>query len=268
MPNAIEITVADRVATLVLNRPRQLNAIDMPMRQALADAVKQLAAQSEVGSIVLTGSGGNFCAGGDVKTMNTVPDVEKSRQRMLDLQPLVLSLLQLDKPLVAAVEGVAFGAGFGLALTADFVVAAEGARFCCSFARMGLVPDFATGFTLPRLVGLQRAKALVFSARELSADEALTSGLVAEVCERGAALQRAQAMASLLAQGSPTAFSLSKRMLMASFENDMGAMMAKEADGQAIAYASAYHLDAARRFLAKEPSRFAVPAAAPESKAR
>ena len=179
---------------------------------------------------------------------------------MRALRPLVRGLLQLDKPLVAAVEGVALGAGFGLALAADFIVAGGDARFCCSFARVGLVPDFATAFTLPRILGLQRAKALVFSARELPAAEALQQGLVTEVCDPGAALRRARELALLQAAGSPTAFSLAKRMLLASFQSDVGTMLEMEAAAQGIAYTSDYHTDAVQRFLAKEAPRLRWPA--------
>lgn len=269
MYSTLELSAADGVATLVLNRPRQRNAIDMAMRQELLEAVQQIARDPQVQSVVLTGAGGHFCAGGDVKTMGQIASAEKGRQRMLDLQPLVLTLLQLDKPLVAAVEGVALGAGFGLALTADFIVAGRDARFCCSFARVGLVPDFATAFTLPRIVGLQRAKALVFSARELPAAEAMEQGLVAEVCDPGAALGRARELALLLATGSPTAFSLAKRMLLASFQSDVGTMLGMEAAAQGIAYTSDYHTDAVQRFLAKEAPRFrwAAPGSEPKKTA-
>jgi 2-(1,2-epoxy-1,2-dihydrophenyl)acetyl-CoA isomerase len=266
MYSTLELSVADGVATLVLNRPRQRNAIDMAMRQELLQAVHQMARDPQVQAVVLTGAGGHFCAGGDVKTMGQIASAEKGRQRMLDLQPLVLSLLQLDKPLVAAVEGVALGAGFGLALAADFIVAGGDARFCCSFARVGLVPDFATAFTLPRILGLQRAKALVFSARELPAAEALQQGLVTEVCDSGAALQRARELALLLANGSPTAFSLAKRMLLASFQSDVGTMLGMEADAQGIAYTSDYHTDAVQRFFAKKAPRLNWPAPASEPK--
>ena len=266
MYDTLEFSVADSVATIVLNRPRQRNAMDMAMRQELLQVVQQVARDVEVQAVVLTGAGGHFCAGGDVKTMGQIASAEKGRQRMLDLQPLVLALLQLDKPLVVAVEGVAFGAGFGLALTADFIVASDTARFCCSFARVGLVPDFATAFMLPRILGLQRAKALVFSARELMAAEALAQGLVAEVCDAGQAQMQARKLALLLVNGSPTAFSLSKRMLLASFQNDVGAMLGIEADAQGIAYTSEYHKDAVQRFMAKEAPRLRWPAPGPESK--
>lgn len=266
MYNTLELSIAESVATIVLNRPRQRNAMDMIMRQELLQAVQQVARDLEVQAVVLTGAGGHFCAGGDIKTMGQIASAEKGRQRMMDLQPLVLALLQLDKPLIAAVEGVALGAGFGLALTADFVVAGDTARFCCSFARVGLVPDFATAFTLPRILGLQRAKALVFSARELTAAEALQQGLVAEVCHAGKAQMQARKLALLLVNGSPTAFSLTKRMLMASFQNDVGAMLGIEADAQGIAYTSEYHKAAVQRFLAKEAPRFRWPARESESK--
>lgn len=247
------------IATLVLDRPRSLNAIDAGLRDELRDAVERLATDASVGSVIITGAGGNFCAGGDVKTMGGISTVQEGRERILALQPLVRGLLEFPKPVIAAVEGVAYGAGFGLALAADLVIAGEGARFCCSFGRVGLVPDFALAYTLPRLVGMQKARQLVFSARELSAGQALQEGVVAEVCPGGRALARARQLARHLEDYSPTAFGLTKQMLAASLQSDLATMLRMEADAQAVAFASAEHVKAARRFAARKPPRFSWP---------
>lgn len=247
------------VATLVLNRPDRLNAIDADLRGELHAAVERLAADPSVRSLVITGAGGNFCAGGDIKTMGTIRTEQQGRERILALQPLVKGLVQFPKPVVAAVDGVAYGAGLGLALSADLVIASEGARFCCSFGRVGLVPDFAVAYTLPRLVGMQKARQLIYSARQLTAVQALQQGLVSEVCQAGGALARAQQLARCLVDYSPIAFALAKQMLAASFQSDLAEMLRMEADAQAIAFASAEHKDAVQRFAAKEPPKFSWP---------
>ena len=255
----LDVHVAGGVAVLTLNRPDAFNAIDARLREDLYAAVQRLAVDPDVGVLVVTGAGGNFCSGGDVKTMGTMTDPEQGRDRVQALQPLVRAMLELEKPLVAAVEGVAFGAGLGLALTADFLVAAQGARFCCSFGRVGLVPDFGAAFTLPRIVGLRRAKELVLSAREFGAAQALQWGIASEVTAQGGALQRAGELAALLVQGSPMAFGLAKRMLTNSLHSDVDAMLGMEVECQGQAFASDWHIQAAQDFRARQPARFRWP---------
>lgn len=259
MNGPLDVRVAEGVAVLTLNRPQAFNAIDAALREALLDAVRGLSADAAVQVLIVTGAGGNFCSGGDVKTMGAMSDAGQGRERVLALQPLVRALLLLEKPLIAAVEGVAFGAGLGLALTADFLVAGQGARFCCSFGRVGLVPDFGAAFTLPRTVGLRRAKELVLSAREFDAGLALQWGVASELSEQGGALQRAQELAALLARGSPMAFALAKRMLTASLHSDAEAMLAMEVECQGEAFASDWHAQAAQAFRERQPPAFRWP---------
>ena len=156
----LELRIHDGVATLTLNRPEARNAISTAMKDELSTVVPQIAADPGVRAVVLTGAGGVFSAGGDLRGMDEVRasmTVEGWRDRMRSVHPLIRTLLEMDKPLIAAVDGAAFGAGFSLALLADFVLASPRARFCLSFMRVGLVPDFAAMYTLPRVVGVQRA---------------------------------------------------------------------------------------------------------------
>jgi len=159
---------------------------------------------------------------------------------------------------VAAVDGPAFGAGFSLALAADFIVASPRARFCLSFMRLGLVPDFGAFHTLPRIVGVQRAKELMLSARELSADEAKALGIVFELVPEDQVLCRAQALAASFVQASPMAVSLVKRALGAA-PTDLHTMLEMEADAQALCFGSAPHKVAVARFLDKQPALFQWP---------
>lgn len=255
----LEVRVEDGVATLTLNRPRRLNAIDFELRVELAQAVAMVQKDTAIRCVMLTGAGSNFCSGGDLQTMQGAADAVARRQRMVDLHPLIGALLRLDKPLIAAVPGVAFGAGCGLALTADFLLASPSTRFCLSFARLGLVPDFGALYTLPRIVGLQRARELVLSGREFSADEARSMGMVYEVVEETQLLARAQELARSLAAGSPLAQAIAKRALNASLHSDLQTMLAMEADGQAVAFTSDYHAEALRRFLEKQEPMFRWP---------
>jgi 2-(1,2-epoxy-1,2-dihydrophenyl)acetyl-CoA isomerase len=167
-------------------------------------------------------------------------------------------LLMLDRPVVAAVDGPAFGAGFSLALAADFIVASPQARFCLSFMRVGLVPDFGAFYTLPRIVGVQRAKELMLSARELAADEAKALGIVFEIVPADGLLQRAQALAASFVHASPMAVSLVKRALAVA-PADLHTMLELEADAQALCFGSAPHQTAVARFLDKQPAPFQWP---------
>jgi 2-(1,2-epoxy-1,2-dihydrophenyl)acetyl-CoA isomerase len=189
--------------------------------------------------------------------------VAGARTRMLDLQPLIRTLATLDKPLVAAVDGAAFGAGFSLALMADFVLASPRARFCMSFMRIGLVPDFAAMHFLPRVVGVQRAKELMLSAREVSVDEARALGIVMEIVPSESLLDRAVALARSFIGASPLATSLIKREIGLSLAHDLATTLANEADHQGLCLNTEEHRAAVRRFLAKEPAAFQFPAAKP-----
>ena len=162
-------------ATLLIriNRPERRNAFDLEVRAGLAQAIFQAKDDDSVRAVVITGTDGVFCAGGDLKALSEAKrPVFKDRDRIRRLHTWFRELIHLEKPVIAAVDGPAFGAGFNLALACDFVLATPRARFCAVFGRIGLVPDLGGFFLLPRIVGLQRAKDLVFSAREMDGDEA------------------------------------------------------------------------------------------------
>lgn len=259
MNDAVLYEVVDGVATLTLNRPARKNALDEDLRAGLERCVGQIERDRDVRAVVLTGSGGAFCAGGDLRGIRSAElDNDGWRQRMKNAHAWLARLLSLDRVLVAAVDGPAFGAGFSLALAADFIVASPGARFCLSFMRLGLVPDFGALHTLPRIVGAQRAKELMLSARELSADEAKALGIVFELVPQDDQLRRARALAATFAHASPLAVSLVKRALAAG-PTDLHTMLDIEADAQALCFGSTPHKAAVARFLDKQPAAFQWP---------
>jgi hypothetical protein len=171
---------------------------------------------------------------------------------MDDLHGWIAMLLDLDRPVVAAVDGVAYGAGFSLALLADFIVASPRAR-CMPFMKVGLVPDCGALYTLPRVVGMAKARELVFSAREIGAEEARQIGAVFEIVPQDKLHARADELARGLAGASPVAFAMAKRALNQSLGSDVRAMLEMESLGQGIAFTTSYHREAVRRF--KERSR-------------
>ena len=159
-------------------------------------------------------------------------------------------------PVIAAVDGAAYGGGFGLALAADFVLASERARFCSVFGRIGLVPDVGVMATLPRVVGLQKAKELVFSSRPVFADEAQTLGITMATYPAEDLLPAAQALAARLRLASRDAIGAAKVILNQSFNLDAKALLEMEAAAQAVMMGSTYHKEAVRAFLDKQPLPF------------
>jgi 2-(1,2-epoxy-1,2-dihydrophenyl)acetyl-CoA isomerase len=257
------VSVQDGVARLTLNRPEVMNAIDRRMAAELTEALRALGEREDVRVLLLQGAGANFCAGGDVRGMRDAgPRSAEEARRGMDLyRDMTLALHGFERPVIAAADGVAYGAGFSLLLLADLVLLGERARLCMVFGRVGLIPDCGALYTLPRVVGLQRARELVLSAREIDAAEAQAMGVALEVVASDALLARAQAMAGALTQASPLALALAKRHFQGAFDNDLAATLAHESHGQALALASAYHRDAVRRFTERQPPLFQWPQA-------
>lgn len=262
MSQVLDVAVADGVATLTMNRPAARNALGDELKAAFAEAVPRVAADVAVRAVVLTGGGGHFCAGGDLRSMMEVRssmDAAGWRARMQTLHPWVRQLLEMEKPLIAAVDGYAYGGGFSLALLADFVLATPEARFCLSFLRVGLMPDYAAMYTLPRAVGVQRARELMLSAREVGADEALRLGIAMELHPREALLPRAHAMAASFAGASPLAVGLIKREVGMALATGLDAALQHEADHQPLCFMSPEHEQAVQAFLDKQPAPFQFP---------
>lgn len=261
---SITLEISDGVATLTLNRPERKNALDVAIREEIADALTRVRGSDAVRSLVLTGAGGDFCAGGDIRAM-AAGDItaEAGRARIQDVHAWLHPLLTWERPVITAVDGAAYGAGFGIALAGDFILATPRARFCASFMRVGLVPDGGLFYTLPRMVGLLRAKELLLSARELDAATALEWGMVSEVIAAESLLARARAMALSFAGASATGIGLIKSALARSFDSDLASMLAVEAAAQGIAFSTDYHRAAARRFMEKQPPLFQWPSDQP-----
>lgn len=244
------------VMLIRLNRPAQRNAIDLELRESLGEAVFEARDSADVRAVVLTGAGSAFSAGGDLKALTSEQrSVYMDRERIRRIHRWLRELVHLEKPVVAAVDGPAFGAGFSLALACDFVLASPRATFCAVFGRIGLVPDMAMFFLLPRIVGLQRAKELIFSARDLRADEARQMGIVMDIVPAERLLEEALALATRLCEASTEAIGLAKNVLNRAHDLDYDTLAELESHAQAVARHSDYHRDAVRAFLDKRPLR-------------
>ena len=239
-------------------RPEARNALSMEMRPALAAAIAQMRDDAQVHTVILTGAGGAFCSGGDISAMQDPSRTGLTfRNGMRELHQWFPELVNLEKPVIAAVDGPAFGAGLSLALAADFVLATGRAKFCAVFGRIGLVPDLGALHLLPRIVGHQKAKELVFTARTVDAAEAKQLGMVYDIVDDATALtEAALALARRFGQASTAAIGMAKTIMNQSFESDARTIAELESYAQAMCRGSAYHQDAVQRFKAKEPLRF------------
>jgi len=258
---AIEFDIEDGIAFLHLNRPEAKNALDDAMRIEIADVIGRLRKgidhkALDVRALVIGGRGGVFCGGGDVKGMATKKTSLMMHSRMMNIQDWFRDLIKLEMPVIAAVDGPAFGAGFSIALAADFIIATPRTSFCAAFGRMGLVPDSSILFMLPRIVGLQRAKELIFSARVLGAEEAKAMGIVYDLVPEGEAIEAATELARKMKLASVASVGLTKQLLNQTFESSQTAMAQAEALAQAVAIGTDYHADAVQRFVGKSPLLF------------
>lgn len=211
-------TTATGVQTITLNRPDRLNAVNPRLADELPRAIDEAARDDAVRIVVLTGAGRGFCSGLDLSEPPRLPDGDL-RQRLDTLAWVgrwVLAVVGCEKPVIAAVNGAAAGAGFGLALAADIRLVARGARVSAGYVRRGLSPDAGVSHFLPRHVGLARASEIILSGRDVDADEAQRIGLAAAVFDDVDFTSSASAYAERLAAGPPVAFALSKRLLAGS----------------------------------------------------
>jgi 2-(1,2-epoxy-1,2-dihydrophenyl)acetyl-CoA isomerase len=248
--------VADGVATFTLSRPEALNALTIPMKRELLRALRGAGKDRTVRAVILTGAGRAFCAGQDLKERleaDAPPLGEELRERY---NPIVLAMRRLEKPVVAAVNGVAAGAGMSLALAADLRIASESASFVLAFGRIGLVPDSGATWSLPRLVGAAKAMEIALLDEPLTAAEALRIGLVAKVVPAEALAEEAQALARRLADGAPRAISMTKRALEGAFDRDLEAALDYEAHLQDVAGRTTDHAEGIAAFLEKRAPKF------------
>jgi 2-(1,2-epoxy-1,2-dihydrophenyl)acetyl-CoA isomerase len=245
------------LATITLNRPDARNAIDLTMRQELVAALDEVEADVAVRVLILTGSGGHFCAGGDVKTMRQRRQTAaEGRARVQMLNTMVLRLVDFPRPTIAMVDGYAVGAGTNLALCCDLVVASERARFGELFNKIGLVPDGGGTWLLSRLVGLARAKELIFTGDVFDAAEAARIGLVNRVVPVGELEKVTRALAEKIAAGPPAVLRLAKHMVNRAATSDLAAALDLEAYSQGLAIASDDHQEGLAAFFDKRAPKF------------
>ena len=245
----------DFVATVTFNRPKQFNALDLVMRAELKVVLAELAADKEAKVIILTGAGEKaFCAGGDITTMSgeTAPS---ARDRLRSVGLLTKMMADVEKPIIAAVNGVAVGAGMNIALAADMIVASETARFRQTFANIGLIPDLGGFYTLSMRVGVPRAKELMMTARFIESQEALAIGLVNRVVPQNQLMNEVNDLAASLAKGPSRVYGMVKTALNL-WPMNLHAYLELEANMQAVAFGTKDFDEGRRSFLEKRKPVF------------
>jgi enoyl-CoA hydratase/carnithine racemase len=250
----VQMEQAGAIATLTLHDPPKRNAFSKAMREALFTKLTRLNADPGCRAIIITGAEGTFCSGGDISEM--APRTHMiSRERLVVTTDLARLILTGPKPIVTAVEGAAMGAGLGLAAASDYAVVARDARLACAFLRVGLLPDFAAIWTIPRRVGLAKAQELFGLARTIDGVEAHRIGLANEVTEPGGALVRARAVAEEYTRMAPVPLAALRGALAQGFAS-LEAAIQFELVAQPLVQRTTDHDEAVAGFREKRPPRF------------
>lgn len=255
MPDTIIVETSGGVTTITLNRPEVLNAVNTPMAKELHDAVRQAARDAAVRCVVLTGAGRGFCSGQDLRG-RAAGDFSYRAHLRSTYNPVILLLRTMEKPVLAAVNGVAAGAGCSLALAADLRVASARASFIQIFSRVGLIPDSGSTWFLPRLVGTGKAFELACTAEPVDAAEALRLGLVNRVVPPDDLMPQTMELAMRLASGPTRAYGLTKRAFAYAIGASLEQALEYEAQVQEIAGHTADHREGVAAFIEKREAKF------------
>jgi 2-(1,2-epoxy-1,2-dihydrophenyl)acetyl-CoA isomerase len=261
MPMAYEkilLTKDNGLATLTLNAPDRLNAVSRKMIAEIKQCWEELAADSSVRCVLLTGAGRGFCAGADLADPDREASATADSGAALDkfFNPVIRAMRSIPKPVVSAVNGVAAGVGMSFALASDIAIAGTSASFLQAFARIGLLPDGGSTWFLPRLVGDQRARALAMLAPQISAEQAKQWGLIWDVVDDAVLMQTATDIARKLAEGPTLALAKIKEALNLSSGNDLSTQLDFERDTQSALGKTDDFKEGVAAFLGKRKAAF------------
>ncbi|WP_299247201.1 enoyl-CoA hydratase-related protein [uncultured Aquimarina sp.] len=255
--NSIELTIENGIAKVTLNRPETFNSFNREMALRLQDTLDACETNDEVRAIILTGNGKAFCAGQDLKEV-TSPELNPGFRKILEehYNPIVKRIRSIEKPIIAAVNGVAAGAGANIALACDIVVASEVVSFIQAFSKIGLIPDSAGTFFLPRLIGFQKASALMMLGDKVTAKEAEELGMLYKVFPAETFEEEVLKLASKVAEMPTKALGLTKRLLNQSMVNTLDQQLAIESDMQIEAAESEDYAEGVNAFIQKRKPVF------------
>lgn len=246
----------DGVVTITLNRPESLNALNLELFSDLRQGLNTVAENQDIKVALITGNGKAFSAGGDLKQLMLSPGSITSRRAIHELNHLISQIFYLEKPVIAAVNGIAVGAGFNLALICDLIYAAQSATFAQLFVKAALIPDGGGTYLLPRLVGLHVAKEMVFTGKSFSALELKEMGLINGVFSDDQLMEESLKIARQLSQGPAIALGMSKKFLNSSLKSGLEEQLEMEAFAQSLCLGTADHQEGLMAFLEKREARF------------
>ena len=255
--SSILLKIKNKIGFITLNRPEVFNSFNREMAFLMQDTLDQCAQDANIRAIVITGSGKAFCAGQDLKEVTT-PELNPGFRKILEehYNPIIERIRTIDKPVIAAVNGVAAGAGANIALACDIVVAAENASFIQAFSKIGLVPDSAGTFFLPRLIGFQKASALMMLGDKVGAQEAFEIGMIYKFYAIALFEEEVQKLALTLSKMPTHALALTKKLLNKSMMNNLQEQLALESDLQIDASSSNDYQEGVNAFMEKRTPEF------------
>ena len=255
--SSILLKTEHNIGYITLNRPEVFNSFNREMALLMQDTLDQCANNDDVRAIVITGAGKAFCAGQDLKEVTT-PELNPGFRKILEehYNPIIERIRMIEKPVVAAVNGVAAGAGANIALACDIVVASENAAFIQAFSKIGLVPDSAGTFFLPRLIGFQKASALMMLGDKVGAKEAFEMGMIYKFYPVALFDEEVEKLAQTLAKMPTHAIALTKKLLNKSMVNDLQQQLAMESDLQIDASSSNDYQEGVNAFIEKRTPEF------------
>jgi 2-(1,2-epoxy-1,2-dihydrophenyl)acetyl-CoA isomerase len=253
---SIEVTTTKNgICTVKLNRADVRNALGLEMREELRNFFTEVKNNEDVKVIILTGEGKAFSAGGDLSALKEV-DAISGRKRLQSGHEMIQSILNLEKPVIAAVNGAAAGAGVSLALACDMIIASHSSIFIQSFAKIGLIPDLGSIYFLPRLIGRHRALELMFLGEKISAEQAQTLGIVNRIVEADMLTEEVYELANRLAEGPQMALGLMKKLVNRSVLDDLAESLELEGFAQAMCFESANFKEGVNAFFEKRKPVF------------
>lgn len=255
--SVINSTLKDGVYEIELNRPDQLNALNLELFLELSEAVREAKQNPAVRSCLLYGNGRGFCAGGDLKDFGIDPSNPiEVREFLRKGHEIISTLYNMEKPVIAAVHGPAVGAGCNLAFACDLIVAEESAVFSEIFAKVGAIPDLGGLYFLPQKIGMHKAAELVFTGKKINAQTAFDYGLINEVVTNGLGIVKGRELARQLANGPTKALGIAKRIMHQSTHLSLEEILELEAYGQSLIFQTRDFSEGRNAFVEKREARF------------
>lgn len=244
------------ITTITLNRPEAMNSLNQELVDDLIAALSAVKEDPETRAVILTGAGKAFSAGGDLFYLASLTDPVKAHRFIGQAGKIIALIMEMEKPVIAMVNGVAAGAGFNMAMACDIMIAAKSAKFAQSFSKVGLVPDCGGFYLLPRFVGMHKAKELMFTADLIDAETALNLGILNSIADDAELADTVHKLAGRLAAGAPVALSFIKKMVNRSGNLDLESTLAFEEDLQCICMQTADHQEGVKAFKEKRTPAF------------